>query len=383
MKPSYFSYAGIVSSDYNVKITSVNYLDAPKKISNSIHIPGKNGDIEEEDGSFENFPMKISCYCKGDPDINLSALRSKLMATSGYHELWLDGLPNEFRMATFKSAWELGSSDNEGGVLDIIFNCMPQRFLPEGQQALKFTRSGSIAHSRVIESYEHVVELLKPNLYTHLLPETWYTSFTYQMPAHSDPITFRIEMPCGGLCVGFKVDDAGATVPGIRTVPDYDRTFIIKHNYSVAATNITFYLAAGLGQKIYVGDQLIHSDGSQTFEIYNETDQIAKPLGHVYYSGGTKDTRWNQKAIYGINEDCVSVIDSTDWKESNEHLIIDSDREVAMISEMSFDGADKQVYVSAGKYIYDMNFPTLKPGHNTIYVGDADYVELTPRWWRL
>ena len=96
-----------------------------------------------------------------------------------------------------------------------------------------------------------------------------------------------------------------------------------------------------------------------------------------------EDTRWNQKAIYGINEDCVATIDSTDWKESNEHLIIDSDREIAMISEMSFDGADKQVYVSAGKYIYDMNFPTLKLGHNTIYVGDADYLELTPRWWRL
>lgn len=383
-RPSYFSFGGIVSTDYNVKILSVNFLDAPAKVSNSVHIPGRNGNIEEEDGSYENFNLKIRCYCEGDPAVYLNELKDKLMSTSGYHELWLDGLPHEFREATIKSAWQVGSMDSNGGVLNIVFNCKPQRFLPEGKNPIKYIPSGTAVGTGTLMSYADVKEIFTSDIMKNRLVDTWYTRVTYSMPAHNSAKYFDIVMPCGNLCVGHTVDDAGATTPFVRITPDEGRTIRIKHPFANSSREVNFYLAAGLGQKIYYDGTLIYDDGATAINLINDTNHTAKPFAHIYNTSATYSTRWLRKAVYGINENCVVMNNSSSWSGENENLYIDSESETALISSLYNENDGNMVgNLSAGKYIYDMQFPVLEPGMNTVYIKGVDYVELTPRWWRL
>lgn len=115
----------------------------PEREYNSVHVPGRNGNILEDIGSYPNVEViyQLSCGTNGQFDY-LSIARSIkdwLTKNPGYHVLRDTYEPDVFRFACFHSACTIGRVTDNGARFQIQFDCMPQKYYrstyppPEGQ----------------------------------------------------------------------------------------------------------------------------------------------------------------------------------------------------------------------------------------------------------
>ena len=108
---------------------------APERDVENIEIPGRNGDALIDKGRFKNIPIEFKCYII--PQENLSAVCKQIKAwlckTSAYRILKDTYDPYYFRLASYKSAYDIEEWAREIGYAPILFDCKPQRFSHAGQ----------------------------------------------------------------------------------------------------------------------------------------------------------------------------------------------------------------------------------------------------------
>ena len=110
--------------------------------------------------------------------------------------------------------------------------------------------------------------------------------------------------------------------------------------------------------QIWMNDGQIPLPYTESGTIYNYTENETKPLIRAYGKGNVL-----------INGKRISV-----YEEGNEY--IDIDCESGLVYE--------HVFNRAGNVdLADHEFPTLKPGENTVYLAGGITIELTPRWFRI
>lgn len=61
---SYFIFKGINSRDMDIIVTKMPSIVKPKRRTNEIEVPGRNGVLHEDLGSFENYTLSIECAMK-------------------------------------------------------------------------------------------------------------------------------------------------------------------------------------------------------------------------------------------------------------------------------------------------------------------------------
>lgn len=107
----------------------------------SIHVPGRNGDLHYWDESYNNVQGTVACYALDSSDIG-AALRTAagwLYGTSGYRRLETSDEPGYYREATVISGPE---NSIRGGVVapfEIQFDCKPQKYLTSGEETTSYT----------------------------------------------------------------------------------------------------------------------------------------------------------------------------------------------------------------------------------------------------
>lgn len=137
-KSKYFVFNGKKSSDFGVWASGSYVLDSPMKRYEQIDVPGRNGTLIIEDGSYENVNLEFKdCWIPEDFPNNYSALKNFLYRQKGYQRLELSWLPDEYRLAAFMGDIEPTiTSWNGKGHFDMSFNCKPQRFLKSGEDPI-------------------------------------------------------------------------------------------------------------------------------------------------------------------------------------------------------------------------------------------------------
>lgn len=129
----FFLYDGVSSSHFRAWIAYGNFFDAPQRDVSEIEIPGRNGTLTIDNGRFSDMSITYRVYIPfGFPE-SVGELRAFLAATSGYRRLEDSIHPDEYRLAKYISAFTVENSDRNGGELDILFKCKPQRFLKSGE----------------------------------------------------------------------------------------------------------------------------------------------------------------------------------------------------------------------------------------------------------
>lgn len=141
---NYFTFDGVSSETYSTYIATSNMFDAPAEDVESIVIPGRNGAYHFSNNRFEAFTATLNVYVK---DItHLDDLRNFLMSRKKPC-VYMESLRgNEYRMARFKSAFVVGTSDRKGATLQLTFECQPERFLLSGETTVQFTSNGTITN---------------------------------------------------------------------------------------------------------------------------------------------------------------------------------------------------------------------------------------------
>lgn len=142
---NYFTLDGHRTTEWGIGLSAGGAYDAPARKGESISVPGRNGNIWVDDGSYENVMVTYPCWMSKDFDVNIDGFRAYLSLHSDqYYELRDSYHPNEYRMARYAGAFTpQPGTQNESGRFDVTFDCMPQRFLDSGNTWEPLTIGGT------------------------------------------------------------------------------------------------------------------------------------------------------------------------------------------------------------------------------------------------
>lgn len=131
---NYFTLDGHRTTEWGIGLSAGGAYDAPARKGESISVPGRNGNIWVDDGSFENVMVTYPCWMSEDFDANIDDFRAFLSLHSDqYYELRDTYHPNEYRLARYAGPFTATpGTRNKSGRMDVTFDCMPQRFLNAG-----------------------------------------------------------------------------------------------------------------------------------------------------------------------------------------------------------------------------------------------------------
>lgn len=130
-------FNGVSSQDLHALVQEPPEYVFPEKDQTSTHVPGRNGDIVVDDGTWQNVNRKYNIAIDARK-FSYAEVASKLVqwlhSTSGYARLEDTYEPDYFRMAMYKESGSISNIYSKAGQLDVVFDCKPQRYLKSGEK---------------------------------------------------------------------------------------------------------------------------------------------------------------------------------------------------------------------------------------------------------
>lgn len=156
------TFGGIASNTLKIVVEEPPEYHFPARDYEAVHIPGRNGDLVLDSGSYQNVPReyKIAIADKQGQanEVNpltdfmdiVPAVSAWLHSGSGYQRLvdtYDDGV---YRLAYYKDDGSVENILGKAGRCTISFDCKPQRFLTSGDTSTQVTFSGSSATASMV-----------------------------------------------------------------------------------------------------------------------------------------------------------------------------------------------------------------------------------------
>ncbi len=137
-------FNGASSQDYGIQVEHPPEYQAPAKDYEIIHIPGRNGDLVVDNGSYQNvnrsYQIAIGDERKDFTDM-ANMVAEWLHSASGYARLEDSYEPEYYRMAVFQQEISIENILQHAGRVTVDFNCKPQRFLKSGEAPIRLTKN--------------------------------------------------------------------------------------------------------------------------------------------------------------------------------------------------------------------------------------------------
>lgn len=146
-------FNGRSSKDIGLEVETFPTYVAPKKVYEVTRIPGRNGDLVVDTGTYENVPreykVSIATYNKTTYSTKMSQVAEWLYSASGYARLE-DSYDEEFyRLAYYNNETSFENLFNEAGKATLKFTCKPQRYYKSGEIPINFTAAGKIQNGTI------------------------------------------------------------------------------------------------------------------------------------------------------------------------------------------------------------------------------------------
>lgn len=126
--------------DFGVCAVGRGSYGAPARDVEIVHVPGRNGDVVFDNGSYLNAVVTFpDCSIQDNFSENFKALRNFLMQKKGYCRLETDYFPDEYRLARLSGGLEPSvhtARNNNSGTFTLTFDCRPQRWLKSGEKVI-------------------------------------------------------------------------------------------------------------------------------------------------------------------------------------------------------------------------------------------------------
>lgn len=163
------TFDGRQSSAYGIVVEHFPDYTMPKPDYEIVHVPGKNGDIIIDKGSFQNIERKYEVALANDPLVTgakkfhelITRLGEWLYPTVGYGKLSDDYDPTHFYMASFQNGLSIKNIENYGARATVSFNCKPFRYLNSGNTPIIFNSSGNLNNTFTIFSSKPLLKITK------------------------------------------------------------------------------------------------------------------------------------------------------------------------------------------------------------------------------
>ena len=147
----YMIIDGKSSRDFQVYISGAGTYSSPERSYDEVEVPGKNGKIFLDNGSFKNLDVTYNAWIAkiDDPEHTRKRfrdLRSFLASRKGYFRIEDTYNPDEFRLGTYVNSIEPEVLTYLQGVtFTLTFNCKPQRFIKKFyDESIEYTSTNKI-----------------------------------------------------------------------------------------------------------------------------------------------------------------------------------------------------------------------------------------------
>lgn len=132
-------FNGVSSLDYHIQVEHPPEYETPSKDYEIIHVPGRNGDIALDKGSFKNVARSYQiavASLEEDFTTQVNRISEWLHSASGYARLEDSYEPEYYRLAMYEEGNVIKNILGQAGRTTINFNCKPQRFLKSGDNVV-------------------------------------------------------------------------------------------------------------------------------------------------------------------------------------------------------------------------------------------------------
>nr|DAI17016.1 MAG TPA: distal tail protein [Bacteriophage sp.] len=142
-----FLFSGRKSSAFSTYVADTDGWNSAARRMDAINVPGRSGTLTPiNSNSFENIQITYLCYLKNEMRTKLNDLVGWLNSHAGYQRLEDTFHPEYFRLARYNGSFEVMSKDKLTAAFNVVFDCMPQKFLKSGEQITTLKTSGSITN---------------------------------------------------------------------------------------------------------------------------------------------------------------------------------------------------------------------------------------------
>lgn len=144
------------SADCRIQVAHPPGYAYPERDYTVTHIPGRNGDIIQDNGCYKNVERTYEVSFDAlneDFATYANVVSAWLHSTTGYARLEDSYEPNYYRMATYQESNIFENLYNQAGTATIVFECKPQRFLKTGDNTITIQNSLTIMNPTGFEAY--------------------------------------------------------------------------------------------------------------------------------------------------------------------------------------------------------------------------------------
>lgn len=144
------------SADCRIQVAHPPGYAYPERDYTVTHIPGRNGDIIQDNGCYKNVERTYEVSFDAtneDFATYANAVSAWLHSTTGYARLEDSYEPNYYRMATYQESNIFENLYNQAGTATIVFECKPQRFLKTGDNTIAIQNSLTIMNPTGFEAH--------------------------------------------------------------------------------------------------------------------------------------------------------------------------------------------------------------------------------------
>ena len=144
------------SADCRIQVAHPPGYAYPERDYTITHIPGRNGDIIQDNGCYKNVERTYEVSFdvpNEDFATYANAVSAWLHSTTGYARLEDSYEPNYYRMAIYQESNIFENLYNQAGTATIVFECKPQRFLKTGDNTITIQNSLTIMNPTGFEAY--------------------------------------------------------------------------------------------------------------------------------------------------------------------------------------------------------------------------------------
>ena len=144
------------SADCRIQVAHPPGYAYPERDYTITHIPGRNGDIIQDNGCYKNVERTYEVSFdvpNEDFATYANAVSAWLHSTTGYARLEDSYEPNYYRMAVYQESNIFENLYNQAGTATIVFECKPQRFLKTGDNTITIQNSLTIMNPTGFEAY--------------------------------------------------------------------------------------------------------------------------------------------------------------------------------------------------------------------------------------
>lgn len=405
-----FEFDGESSKAFDLFITGGTIFDAPERDVEMIEIPGRNGAFVHDLGRFQNVTVTYKCALSSTKEHEfvdaMRKVRQWLCSKRGYCKLSDDFNPGEYRLAKFKDYIEVTNEAPVVGRFNLSFDCMPQRFLLNGDNPVAVSDGGSIFNPTMFDAKP----LLKVNGYGTI------TINGEEIALRNEPIG-RVELGGGGSyknSLTYHFDESPFNSGDIITVPDYRRSYqfdMVKPYGSGqlirfgAIISESPWLEYTFENSEHQGVLTVFTDIS-TFRVGTEETAEYTVKGAVEYDDrdGTRQTKrvtvttgvyYNGAGTIRFTASVVSVEGSDITVKSlagNAPNFYGTSSKLPISGTVYYDLDIGEAYIIEDGKIIGVNnvaeipavLPVLKPADNTVtFPNTVTKLEIVPRWWEV